>query len=187
MPRRSLLGWDLEQERPLANGISPIRGMDWSTFVPGGVSVSGEQALTAGIISLSFVTVNDARYIVDTPFDTPERMNIENLSRQSRLLNAMLARAVNDEALFADLEDFGPVLKDKLRSLRVKIRSFPRRSEVPDRPIADAIVVVNPWFKSHKGRSLDARYHLTDDQGVADINGLCAPEPIQWRPTKLIR
>ncbi len=161
----------LDQERPLANGISPIRGMDWSTFVPGGVSVSGVQALTAGIISLSFVTVNDARYIVDTPFDTPERMNIENLSRQSRLLNAMLARAVNDEDLFADLEDFGPVLKDKLRSLRVKVRSFPRRSQVPDRPIADALVVVDPWFKSHKGVRW-AQYHLTDDQGVADIDGL---------------
>ena len=161
----------LEQERPLANGISPIRGMDWSTFVPGGVSVSGEQALTAGIISLSFVTVNDARYLVDTPFDTPERMNIENLSRQIRLLNAMLARAVNDEALFADLEDFGPVLKDKLRSMRVKVRSFPRKSQVPDRPIANAIVVVNPWFKSHKGLRM-ARYHLTDDQGVANIDGL---------------
>ena len=161
----------LEQERPLANGISPIRGMDWSTFVPGGVSVSGEHALTAGIVSLSFVTVNDARYIVDTPLDTPERMNIENLSRQSRLLNAMLARAVNDEALFADLEDFGPVLKDKLRSLRVKVRTFPRRSQVPDRPIADAVVVIDPWFKSHKSVRW-AQYHLTDDQGVADIDGL---------------
>ena len=165
----ALLG--LEQERPLANGISPIRGMDWSTFVPGGVSVSGEHALGAGIVSLSFVTVNDARYIVDTPLDTPERMNIENLSRQSRLLNAMLARAVNDEALFADLEDFGPVLKDKLRSLRVKVRSFPRRSQVPDRPIADALVVVDPWYKSHKGVRR-AQYHLTDGQGVADIAGL---------------
>ena len=98
-------------------------------------------------------------------------MNIENLSRQSRLLNAMLTRAVNDEALFADLEDFGPVLKDKLRSLRVKIRSLPRRSQVPDRPIANAIVVVDPWFKSHKGLRM-AQYHLTDDQGVADIAGL---------------
>ena len=98
-------------------------------------------------------------------------MNIENLSRQSRLLNAMLARAVNDEALFADLEDFGPVLKDKLRSLRVKVRTFPRRSQVPDRPIADAVVVIDPWFKSHKSVRW-AQYHLTDDQGVADIDGL---------------
>ena len=161
----------LAPERPLANGISPIRGMDWSTFVPGGVSVSGTQALSAGIVSLSLVTVNDARYIVDTPLDTPERMNLENLSRQSRLLTAMLARAVNDEALFAGLEDFGPVLKDKLRSLRVKVRSFPRLSQVPDRPIGDALIVVDPWHKSHKGVRL-AQYHLTDEQGIAGIDGL---------------
>lgn len=164
-----LLGRD--PARALVNGISPIRGMDWSTFVPGGVSVSGEHAMAAGIVSLSFVTINDARYIVDTPLDTPDRMNFDNLERQSQLINRLLARAVNDVELFADLEDFGPVLKDRLRSLRVKVRAFPRRSQVPDRPIADAIVVVDPWFKSHKGVR-GAQYHLTDENGNANIDGL---------------
>jgi hypothetical protein len=157
--------------RALVNGISPIRGMDWSTFVPGGVSVNGMHALATGIVSLSFITVNDARYIVDTPLDTPQRMNLENLERQSQLLNGVIARAVNDTALFADLEDFGPVLKDRVRSLRVKVRAFPRRSQVPDRPIANAIAVVDPWYKSHKGVRW-AQYHLTNDQGIADIDGL---------------
>ena len=161
----------VDTTRALINGISPIRGMDWSTFVPDGVSVDGEHALAAGMVSLSFVTVNDARYIVDSPLDLPERMNLSNLERQSRMLNLMLAQALDDTALFADLEDFGPVLKDKLRSLKVKVRAFPRRSQVPDRPIANAIVVVDPWFKSHKGVRW-AQYHLTDDQGVADIHGL---------------
>ena len=164
-----LLGRD--PARALVNGISPIRGMDWSTFVPGGISVNGQHAMAAGVVALSFVTVNDARYSVDTPLDTPERMKFENLERQSLLLNRLVGRALNDGELFTDLEDFGPVLKDKLRSLRVKVRAFPRRSQVPDRAIADAIVVVDPWYKSHKGVRW-AQYHLTDEQGVANINGL---------------
>jgi len=159
------------QERALVNGISPIRGMDWSTFVPGGISVSGIHTLAAGIVSLSLVTVNDGRYLVDTPLDVPGRMKFANLERQSALLNSMLARALNDTALFSDLEDFGPVLKDKLRSLEVKIRAFPRRSQVPDRPIADALVVVAPWKKSHKGVRM-AQYHLTDRLGNVSIDGL---------------
>ena len=164
-----LLGRD--PARALVNGISPIRGMDWSTFVPGGVSVSGQHAMAAGIVSLSFVTVNDARYAVDTPLDTPDRMNFLNLERQSLFLNRLIGRAVNDGELFNDLEDFGPVLKDRLRSLRVKVRAFPRRSQVPDRPIADAIVVVDPWYKSHKGVRW-AQFHLTDETGNANIHGL---------------
>ena len=119
--------------------------MDWSTFVPGGVSVDGEHALAAGIVSLSFVTVNDARYVVDTPLDRLERLNLPNLERQSRMLNLILAQALNDTALFADVEDFGPVLKDKLRSLKVKVRAFPRRSQVPDRPIADGCCSSALW------------------------------------------
>ncbi len=165
----TLLGRD--PARALVNGISPIRGMDWSTFVPGGVSVSGQHAMAAGIVSLSFVTVNDARYVVDTPLDTPDRMNWGNLERQSQLLNRLIARAVNDVDLFTGLEDFAPVLKDRLRSLRVKVRAFPRRSQVPDRPVPNALVVVDPWYKSHKGVR-GAQYHLTDDKGNANIHGL---------------
>ncbi|MEE3258528.1 MAG: FtsX-like permease family protein [Candidatus Latescibacterota bacterium] len=159
------------QERALVNGISPIRGMDWSTFVPGGIRVSGMHALAGGLVSLSLVTVNDGRYLVDTPLDVPERMKFENLERQSALLNSILARALNDTALFTDLEDFGPVLKDNLRSLEVKLRAFPRRSQVPDRPIPDGLVVIAPWLKSHKGVRI-AQYHLTDGQGRVKIDGL---------------
>ena len=49
--------------------------MDWDTFVPGGVSVNSMKALDAGIVSLALVTVNDGRYLVNTPLDSIDGVN----------------------------------------------------------------------------------------------------------------
>ncbi|MEE3234525.1 MAG: FtsX-like permease family protein [Candidatus Latescibacterota bacterium] len=165
----SLLGRN--SDRSLVNGISPIRGMDWETFMPGGISVNSIKALNAGIVSLALVTVNDGRYKINTPHDNLENVNFKNLEKQSDLINNLLGLAINDEDLFAELEDFTPVLKDNLRGLRTKIRAFPRRSQVPDRGVDDALVVIRPGYKPHKGVHL-AQYHFTNKEGVVDIPGL---------------
>ena len=155
--------------RAMVNGISPIRGMDWSTFVPDGVTVDAGMAMDAGQVALSFVTIHDARFPVNTPLDTPEHVNVTNLHRQSLFLNGILARSFADTALFLGLEDFGPVLKDEMRTHRVKVRAFPRRSQVPDRAVGDALVLVGGG--THKGVHW-TKYHLTDDEGQARIPGL---------------
>jgi hypothetical protein len=147
-------------EGALANGISPIKGMDWSTFVPGGLYADGEVALNAGQLSLTLATVHDARFNMGGPLDTSDKVDIDNLSSQSRQLNSIIFQALDDPDLFAGLEDFGPVLKDNLRDLWVKLRSFPRRSQVPDRPVPGAIVVV------------DDRFYIADDKGEVHIQGL---------------
>ncbi|MBT3342936.1 MAG: M28 family peptidase [Gemmatimonadetes bacterium] len=158
-----------DPERALVNGISPIRGMDWSTFVPDGVSVDSEVALDVGLPSLAFVTIHDARFPVNTPLDTPDRVRYEHLDSQSQFLSRLLSQAFADTALFTGLEDFRPVLKDQLRTHRVRVRSFPRRSETPDRMIPEAVVFINGG--THKGVDY-GRVILTDEEGQATIPGL---------------
>ena len=167
-------------ERALVNGISPIKGLDWSTYVPGGVTVDGQVAMGAGLVALSFVTIGDARFAVDTPLDRPQSVDFDNLARQSAFLNEILTSAFNDPRLLSDLEDFGPVLKDELRTLMVDVRAFPRRSQVPDRVIEGAIVALGAGaarleaglgHKPHKGvRAF--HFQLTDESGGAVIPGL---------------
>ena len=156
-------------ESALANGISPIRGMDWSTFVPDGVSVDAMMAMEAGQVALSFVTIHDARFPVNTPLDTPDRMNLANLERQSLFLNSILSQSFGDPDLFTGLEDFGPVLKDNLRTQRVRVRAFPRRSQIPDRTVRQAIVAMGGG--THKGVHW-GKYGLVNDDGEATFPGL---------------
>ena len=155
----------------LVNGISPIRGMSWSTFIPGGISTNSQTVLNSGLPALSFVTVNDARFEVDSPLDTPDRVNYRNLARQVTLLNGLFSAALDDPNLFADLEDFAPVLKDNLRNLNGKIRTFPRKSAVPDRPVGGTVVTLRRGGKSHKGIR-GTRYELADRKGLFETPGL---------------
>ena len=151
----------------LVNGISPEGGKSWETFVPGEISVNSELVLTTGTPALAFVTVNDARFRVDTPLDRPEFVNYDNLSRQVRALAGMFHMAFEDPELFPD---FKMRLKDTMRSLKGRTMVFPRRSIVPDLPRTNAVGVVrNGKKKSYKGVRGEY-YEVVDDEGAFYIN-----------------
>ena len=179
-----LLGRDGEEV--LVNGISPIKGIGWSSFVPQAAPVNSEMAHAAGIVSLAFVTVHDGRFNLDTPLDRPGKVNYRNLERQIAVLKGVLHRALDDPALFTALEDFGQALKDRLRDLRLEVRSFPPRSQLPDRAVAGAVVALRPADpEQRRGSSLPGRgpdkprkgvrrlrYHICDADGNVQIRGL---------------
>ncbi|MBI2503531.1 MAG: ABC transporter permease [Candidatus Latescibacteria bacterium] len=167
---RRFTGYAEEAGQVLANGISPIKGMDWSSYMPGGLSPDSEMALQAGLVSLVLATVNDARYGVDTPQDLPGQVDFPNLERQVDLLLKLLDQAFADPELFAELEDFTPVFKDNLRTLRVVTRTFPQRSQIPDRPVANAVVVVG--FPYNQKGVRWAQYYLSDGEGQVEAQGL---------------
>ncbi len=159
-----------ERGQNLANGISPVKGMDWHSYMPGGLSPDSEVAHLAGLPSLVLATVNDARHGVDSPLDLPALVNFANLEGQVALLLALVQRASTDPDLFAGMEDFGPVLKDNLRSLRVSARTFPQRSQMPDRPVPGALVMVD--FPVNRKGVRWAQFHLADAQGQIEAKGL---------------
>ena len=158
---------DYQRRDVLVNGISPEGGMSWQTFVPGEISVNSELVLTTGTPALAFVTVNDARFLVDTPLDRVGTVNYGNLAKQIRVLAGMFHMAFEDPELFPD---FKMRLRDNLRSLRGRTMVFPRRSIIPDLPRADAVAVVrNGKKKSYKGVRGEY-YEVVDGKGDFYVN-----------------
>ena len=156
-----------DPKHTLANGISPEAGMSWQTYVPGEISVDSELVLATGTPALSFVTINDARFAVDTPLDTPSKVNYENLTRQVRFLAGLFYAAFDDPEFFPD---FKMRLKDNLMTLEGNIMTFPRRSIVPDRPRKGAVAVLhNGKKKSYKGVRGEF-YEVVDDKGRFEIS-----------------
>ncbi|NKB68787.1 MAG: FtsX-like permease family protein [Candidatus Latescibacteria bacterium] len=156
-----------ERRDVLVNGISPEGGMSWQTFVPGEISVNSELVLSTGTPALAFVTVNDARFLVDTPLDRADKVNHANLAKQIRALAGMFHMAFEDPELFPD---FKMRLRDTLRSLRGRTMVFPRRSIVPDLPRAGAVGVLrNGKKKSYKGVRGEY-YEVVDETGTYYIN-----------------
>lgn len=155
----------------VANGISPIRGLDWDSYMPGGLATDGELALEAGFPSLTLATVGDARFALDLPRDTGAGVAWDQVEGQAVLVADLLAHALADTALLAGRERLDAALEDRLRDLRVKARTFPRRSQVPDRPMAGVLVGVQVEKQGRKGVR-DTRYFLTDAGGTARVPGL---------------
>lgn len=161
----------LGRAEALANGISPIRGMDWDSYMPRGLAADGELALEAGFPSLTLATVGDARFALDLPLDTDARVAWDHVEGQAALVADLLAHALADTALLAGRERLDEALEDRLRDLRVKARTFPRRSQVPDRPVAGALVAVQVEKEERKGVR-DTRYFLADNAGTVRVPGL---------------
>lgn len=160
----------LDPDQALLDGINPTGGMTWDMFIPGAnLKTDGEVVLEAGTLALSLVTLNDARFRVDTPLDLPQRVNVENLASQIRLITGLLDISLNDPTLIPDYR-LNP--DDRMRGLKGFVRTFPRRSIVPDRPKPGAIAALRMGIdKSVKGvRRI--YYDLADENGEFYMPGI---------------
>ncbi|MCM8763994.1 MAG: hypothetical protein NC830_01310 [Candidatus Omnitrophica bacterium] len=158
-------------EQSIVNGVSPEKGVAWSNFLPETIRTDGEIVVFAGFPSISFITANDARKLIDTPFDTLPNVRINNLQKQANLIRRMLSLALNDPEFFS-VSEFK--MNDKLATLTAKVVRFdPRKSFVPNEPIKDALVLPRrgmQYSKSSYGVRGDI-IAMTDEKGEADIIG----------------
>ncbi len=161
-------------EELLIDGISPKRGLDWSSFMPEEIKTDGELVLLTGTPALSFVTINDNRGLVDTPLDKFSSINLSRLAHQVKIITCLLQKALNDPELFPASE---MVLKDKLSTLHGKAATFnPRKSFVPNEPVKGAVAVprilsigensVKKTYLGVRGES----FALTDEKGEFEIS-----------------
>lgn len=160
----------LDPDAALVDGINPKGGMSWEMYVPGQmIRTDGQVTMTAGLPSLSLITVNDARFRVDSPLDLPKYVNVENLTGQIRTLAGVLDLGMN-QASFIPPYPIDP--KDNMRGLKGFVRTFPRRSITPDRPRPGAISSLRAGRdKSVKGvRRI--YYDLADEKGEFYMPGI---------------
>ncbi|MGB9677726.1 MAG: M28 family peptidase, partial [Candidatus Ratteibacteria bacterium] len=126
-------------EPVLVNGISPEKGVVWETFLPEKIRTDGEYMILSANPAISFITVNDGRWKVDTPDDRFENLKLQNVIKQVNVIKYLLSYALNDEELLSKSE---LKMKDKMATLKAKIVTFnPKKSFVPNDPVKDAIVV----------------------------------------------
>ncbi|HPP30177.1 MAG TPA: hypothetical protein PLE69_04550 [bacterium] len=170
-------------ETPLVNGISPERGIIWQTFLPEKIRTDGELIILSGNPAISFITVNDGRWRVDTPVDIYENLNIGNITKQTLFLKEILKIAINDPDLFPEI-DLG-LIKDNLYTLNSKIVTFdPTKSFVPSEPVVNALVIprLQPAGTVILGKtSIGVRNTLigmTDEKGKAVFSSLGAGNTI---------
>ena len=90
----AVLGFD--PKRAFADGVNPIAGKNWRNFIPGKIGLDAEAVTLAGARGISFVSTDDSRALVDTPFDTMDKVNVANLAEQTKLLACLFHHISND-------------------------------------------------------------------------------------------
>ncbi len=136
------------------DGINPIKGREWHTFFPGKIAFDHEMMIRGGRPGFTFTTVNDARQYVDTPLDTVDRLEMDNLVAQDRLLVNLLYRFLDDPTLSERALKRVEALKkmDELEDSRGTVLEFRRReSFVPNSPVPGSLVLVQAQYRVMMG------------------------------------
>lgn len=163
-------GFGLDPADAMIDGVNPKGGMTWDMYVPGEqLKTDGEVILDTGTPSLSLITVNDARFRMDTPLDRAEFVNIENLTGQIRLIAGVLDLGLNSPDLIPDYR-LDP--DDRMRGLKGFVRTFPRRSFVPDRPKPGAIAALRMGIEKSVKGVRRVYYDLADEKGEFYMPGI---------------
>ena len=144
----------LAVEDSFVDGINPVKGREWHTFFPGKVAFDHEMAIRGGRPGIVFATVSDARSLVDTPLDTPDRLNQANFVAQARLLTCLLYDFLNDTALDEGALKRVDALKkmDELKDVKGTVLEF-RRTEsfVPNTPVPYSLVIIQGQYRMMMG------------------------------------
>lgn len=113
------LGFYEQRNARFADGVNPIQGKDWRNFVPGKIALDSEVVTLAGGKGVSFVSIDDGRQVVDTPFDTADRVNVGNLGKQVELLACLIDhwfrdtnKSIDEQVLPARVADSRTIVVD---------------------------------------------------------------------------
>jgi cell division protein FtsX len=80
-------------EEFFVDGVRGLEGRTWRSYLPSLVALDSEVATMAQKPGISFATVNDARIVQDTPFDTAEKLNLSNVAIQTDTITRLLSQA----------------------------------------------------------------------------------------------
>ena len=83
------LGFAEQAASRFSDGVNPVLAKNWRNFVPGKFALDSEVVTLAGGKGVSFVSTDDGRQVVDTPFDTPDRINFVNIQKQLTLIGCI--------------------------------------------------------------------------------------------------
>ncbi len=184
----TLMGYWGTNHASFADGVNPIYGKPWRTFIFGKIALDNEPITLGGGRGAAFVTTDDARPRVDTPFDTVEWVNFQNLTRQTQFLAATMWDIVTDPKMPVDKEpSFHRMsVTGGFAELSARALAFdPTRSIVADKVIDGTMVVARMSDSTLMGTRGDL-VEIVDSEGRSHFWGYPTINAYGWRKPSYI-
>lgn len=191
-----------DPEVAFADGVNDIAGKNWRNYIPGKIAFDAESVSIAGGIGATFATLNDSRPLLETPFDTADRVNAANLGKQVRTVACLIDHYLQDPTQTGRLGSNMFPIRDPNNFQRIGIQGGfaevagqvveydPRKSFVPNQPVGDSIAIVRNYNKSFMGVRANL-VEMTDDKGnfkfpgIAPVTAYFGPHPTTLAAYKL--
>ncbi|MBI2300907.1 MAG: hypothetical protein HYU66_18510, partial [Armatimonadetes bacterium] len=105
-------------------------------------------------LGVAMCTIDDSRPLVDTPFDLVENVDFDNVFKQARFLACLYDVILNEEAVpLPETVDLKRIHgQGGFATVAGRVAEFdPRESFIPDKPVANSLVVLRSSSKSYMG------------------------------------
>jgi hypothetical protein len=175
-------GWNADAQ--FADAINPIYGKPWRTFIFGKIALDNEPITLGGGRGAAFVTTDDARYLVDTPFDTIEHVNFRNLYEQTAFLAASMWDIVTDPKMPVDKEPSFDRMSVSGGFAELSVRALahdPRKSVVASEPVEGTMVVARMSQSTLMGTRGDLVEIIDPENGRVHFWGYPTINAYGWR------
>lgn len=176
-----------------SDAVNPVAGKPWRVYLPGKIALDNEPFTLGGGMGMAFVTTNDARPTVDTPYDTFEKVRFKNVLIQTRFLAALFDKILND----ASMPVRGGPHFDRLfvtggfARVNGRIVEFdPTVSFFPDSPIPKSLAVYRSSNKTLMGVKGDIIEMVGETgefsmDGIPPSNAYDGKRPVRFEAYKL--
>ncbi|MBI3910514.1 MAG: FtsX-like permease family protein [Armatimonadetes bacterium] len=166
-----------------ADGVNPIEGKNWRNFFPGKIALDAEVWSLAGARGVSFASIDDVRPFVDTPFDTLDHVNVDNVTLQTKTLACLIDHILNDtnspgeiNALrmpITEASQFSRMgLQGGFATVKGRVVRFDlKESFIPSVPVPRSLAVItnpNKTFMGVRGPLVQT----VDEKGRFEFNGI---------------
>ncbi len=160
---------NVDPTQALVDGINAIQGKNWRVYMGGKLALDSEVATLAAIPGLGFATIDDQRYLVDTPLDEFDRAELHNVHRQTQFLGCLLAELVN----ITEPRDLYRIeLDDNFTEVYGELVEFdPKKSYFPDEPVPGALAVARAQSKTAMGVRCEVM-DIVGEDGQLSLLGL---------------
>jgi hypothetical protein len=167
-----------------ADGVNPIYGKPWRTFIGGKVIALDNEPITlGGERGAAFVTTDDARDLGDTPFDTVDSVNFRNVYTQTCFLAASMWDIVTDPKMPVDKQPSFSRMSPSggFAELAVQALAYePTKSIVADKVVPGTMVVARMSESTLMGTRGDL-VEIVDRLGRSHFWGYPTINAYGWR------
>ncbi|NOX32259.1 MAG: peptide ABC transporter permease [Deltaproteobacteria bacterium] len=149
----------LDAKNILKDTLRPSLHRSWQSYFKDRPALGGEVSRLAGFLGLTLATTNDARQFWDTPYDTPEKVDMANAAKQSQFISNLVALVAGTKDL-----SISRLPRNGFATIKGRANFLRHGAVFADAPAPESIVL------SFQGPGLF--YSMVDESGDFFIKGV---------------